>query len=152
MGQKWRPITNKRLEKELEKIGKSIEGGFLVPCISLKEDNFCINWEEIVKLSNNGDNFASGILVNLEVLNYVSKGNYAVILNDKNVNPYLPHAFFKEKEDAEAYKKAIIFDVVNHVEDYPEFLKSLANFGIDKSKFGECYFNTHRIHIVQYVD
>ncbi len=101
---------SKKLEESLkliQKIGKEDNIEYVFP----HENSFSINWNEIIKLSNRGDCFAGGMLIDLEILDWNTKGNYDLIYHGISVNPFcVPPAFFKREEDAAEYRKALMSD------------------------------------------
>ncbi len=151
MKSKWRPITSKKLEVELKKIdqlGKRENRDY----VYINRDNFSINWDETVRLSNSGNTFASAMLVQLGILDYFSKGHYAIIWKNENANPFICNGFFKEKEDAEEYREAIISDFLIHDAKDCQDAMGWTNMDFGKSNFEKIFFNVHPIHLVQYLD
>ena len=92
------------------------------------------------------------MLVQLGILDYFSKGHYGLIWKNENANPFILNGFFKEKEDAEEYRDAIISDFLKHdVKDCQDAM-GLTNMDFGKSNFEKIFFNVHPIHLVQYLD
>ena len=107
-------ISKKKLEHVIEVIEKvSKSSPEVKSLIKLNGDGFSVNWKKVAELrcraGNQLNEFASDILLDLEKLSLESKNNYVLVQKGRHMNPYcVCETYFKKKEDALAYKKALI--------------------------------------------
>ena len=126
-------ISRKNLLKQTKKSIDAITGtSKLKSLIIPSEDGLSINWKKVVEFRNRGDFLAAGLLIDLEILTFSTKGNYELVQRGISANPYSPvPAYFREKKDAFAFREAL---------EPPIFDERKLNLG------------THPIKLVQYLD